>query len=68
MNPRHVGFYSRVLGFVVAAGEKLCERVRAPSVLLRLELAALEERLEALEKRCARSARPSLQLAFAPAA
>ena len=45
VNPRHVDFYMRVLGFVVAAGEKLCERVRAPSVLLRLEIEALEERL-----------------------
>ena len=48
VNPRHVAFYSRVMGFVVAAGEKLCERVRAPSVLLHLELEALAERLEAL--------------------
>jgi hypothetical protein len=45
VNPRHVSFYSRLLGFVVAAGERFCERVRAPSVLLHLELDALEERL-----------------------
>ena len=45
VNPRHVAFYSRVLGFLVAAGEKFCERVRAPSVLLHLELEALELRL-----------------------
>ena len=45
VNPRHVAFYSRVLGFVVAAGEKFCERVHAPSVLLQLELEALELRL-----------------------
>jgi hypothetical protein len=45
VNPRHFGFYSRVLGFRVAAGEKFCERVRAPSVLLHLELEALELRL-----------------------
>ncbi len=48
VNPRHVAFYSRVLGFVVAAGERICERVRAPSVLLHVEAAALAERLEAL--------------------
>ncbi len=48
VNPRHVGFYCRVLGFAVAAGEKLCERVRARSVLLALEIEALEERLTAL--------------------
>lgn len=45
VNPRHVGFYQRALGFVVAAGERLCERVKAPSVLLKLELADLERRL-----------------------
>jgi hypothetical protein len=49
VNPRHVGFYSRVLGFVVAAGEKFCERVSAPSVLLQLELEALEQRLGLLD-------------------
>jgi hypothetical protein len=49
VNPRHVGFYSRVLGFVVAAGEKFCERVHAPSMLLQLELDALEQRLGLLD-------------------
>lgn len=45
VNPRHVVFYRRVLGFVVAAGERLCERVNAPSVLLCLELNMLDNRL-----------------------
>jgi hypothetical protein len=45
VNPRHVAFYERALGFVVAASERLCTRVKAPSVLLRLETARLEERL-----------------------
>ena len=49
VNPRHVGFYSRVLGFAVAAGEKFCERAGAPSVLLQLEIEALEKRLHLLE-------------------
>ena len=49
VNPRHVAFYSRVLGFVVAAGETFCERVHAPSVLLQLELDALEQRLGLLD-------------------
>jgi len=49
VNPRHVGFYSRVLGFAVAAGEKFCERVRAPSVLLQLEIEALEQRLRLVD-------------------
>ncbi len=45
VHPRHAGFYERALGFVVAAGERFCERVKAPSVLLKLELAELERRL-----------------------
>ena len=49
VNPRHVGFYLRVLGFAIAAGEKFCERVRAPSVLLQLEIEALEQRLGLLD-------------------
>ena len=58
VNPRHVAFYSRVLGFVVAAGERLCERVRAPSVLLHIEVAELADRLETLVNRAL--ARPVL--------
>jgi|APFre7841882724_1041349.scaffolds.fasta_scaffold30131_2 hypothetical protein len=45
VNPRHVSFYQRTIGFSIAAGERFCERVAAPAVLLQLELAALEERL-----------------------
>jgi len=48
VNPRHVVYYSRIMGFVVAAGERLCERVRAPSVLLHLEIEVLAERLMTL--------------------
>ena len=44
VNPRHVDFYCRVLGFDVAAEQRVCQRVGAPSVLLRLELEALERR------------------------
>ena len=51
VNPRHVVFYSRILGFVAAAGERFCERVRAPSVLLQLEIEALAERLEIMAER-----------------
>lgn len=48
VNPRHVAFYRRALGFIEAAGERLCSRVGAPSVLMRLETAALEQRLAAV--------------------
>ena len=42
VNPRHAAFYRRVFGFAIAAGERMCPRVLAPSVLLRLEVAAFE--------------------------
>jgi hypothetical protein len=45
VNPRHVPFYSRVLGFSVEACGKVCERVHAPSTLLQVEIEALERRL-----------------------
>lgn len=45
VNPRHVGFYCRALGFSVAADARFCERVRAPSVLLHIDVEKLEERL-----------------------
>jgi hypothetical protein len=43
VNPRHVPFYRRAFGFRVAARERTCPRVLAPSVLLRLEVDAFEE-------------------------
>lgn len=44
VNPRHAGFYRHAFGFCVAAEERRCARVHAPSVLLRLEVAAFEAR------------------------
>lgn len=46
VNPRHVRFYQRVFGFVVAASERVCERVGAPAVLLRLDLQQFGRRLQ----------------------
>lgn len=51
VNPRHVVFYRRMLGFIVAAGEKFCERVKAPSVLLCVEMDRLEQHLIKLNAR-----------------
>jgi hypothetical protein len=45
VNPRHVQFYRRMFGFAVAAGQRVCPRVMAPGVLLRLEVERLEARL-----------------------
>jgi hypothetical protein len=38
VNPRHVLFYEKMLGFVPFGEEKTCPRVNAPAVLLRLDL------------------------------
>jgi hypothetical protein len=38
VNPRHVAFYQRMLGFADFGGERPCSRVGAPAVLLRLPL------------------------------
>lgn len=48
VNPRHVRFYQRMFGFVAAAGQRMCPRVGAPAVLLRLELDRFESRLRQL--------------------
>jgi len=45
VNPRHVMFYKRMLGFRQAAEERHCSRVAAPAVLLRLELAHMEQQI-----------------------
>lgn len=38
INPRHVLFYNKMLGFKLYGPERHCERVSAPAMLLRLEL------------------------------
>jgi heat shock protein HspQ len=38
VNPRHVAFYNRMLGFADFGGERACPPVGAPAVLLRLPL------------------------------
>ena len=51
VNPRHVLFYRRTLGFTVAGGERICRRAGAPSVLLHVEMEALALRLGELSQR-----------------
>lgn len=41
VNPRHVAFYQRMLGFADVGGERACSRVGAPAVLLRLPLSRM---------------------------
>jgi len=45
VNPRHVAFYQRMLGFADVGGERICSRVGAPAVLLRLPLDAMGARI-----------------------
>lgn len=45
VNPRHVLFYERMLGFERFGAEKTCPRVNAPAVLLRLDLAYADEQI-----------------------
>lgn len=45
VNPRHVMFYKRMLGFSDYAAERECSRVGAPAVLLRLNLDYLGEQI-----------------------
>lgn len=49
VNPRHVAFYRRALCFQVAAEERICPRVGAPSVLMRLPLQRLSEKIGQIE-------------------
>jgi hypothetical protein len=46
VNPRHVGFYERMLGFTVCGEEKIDPRVGAPAVLLRLDLLLAEKQIQ----------------------
>jgi hypothetical protein len=45
VNPRHVLFYQRMLGFEPYGEEKVCPRVNAPAVLLRLDLQHADEQI-----------------------
>ena len=46
VNPRHVMFYKRMLGFKTFGKERTCTRVNAPAVLLRLELGHMATKIE----------------------
>lgn len=48
VNPRHVAFYKRMLGFKEFGSERMCVRVNAPAVLLRLELEYVDQQIELL--------------------
>jgi len=45
VNPRHVLFYQRMLGFEQAGEERMCLRANAPAVLMRLRYSHLDEQV-----------------------
>lgn len=45
VNPRHAGFYKRMLGFRQIGQVQTCSRVNAPAVLLHLELAYMDAQI-----------------------
>lgn len=45
VNPRHVLFYQRMLGFEPIGEERVCPRVNAPAILLRLDLAHADRQI-----------------------
>lgn len=47
VNPRHVAFYQRMLGFEQAGPARSCSRVGAPAVLMRLPLSHMGEQIAA---------------------
>jgi hypothetical protein len=68
VNPRHVRFYERMLGFAQAAEERLDPEVNAPAVLLRLDLGHCAREIERLGGRrdAARAERSFYPHFFAP--
>ena len=48
VNPRHVAFYRRMLGFSIRAEARLCHRVNAPAVLMTIQLSYMAEQIEIL--------------------
>ena len=48
VNPRHAPFYKRMLGFKQCGGVRVCPRVNAPAVLLRLDFSHADEQIRRL--------------------
>lgn len=46
VNPRHVIFYERMMGFKQLGPERTCSRVNAPAVLLTLKMSYMSEQIE----------------------
>jgi len=68
VNPRHVRFYLRMLGFSVAGPERVCRRVGAPAVLVSLALDHAERQIARYggQRNLAQSRRSLYPYAFSP--
>ncbi len=60
VNPRHVGFYKRMLGFREIGEQRICPRVNAPAVLLHIDLGYMREQIELHSGRAAASREKTL--------
>lgn len=52
VNPRHTGYYKRMLGFNQLGETRNCQRVNAPAVLLHLELDYVDAQVSSLAGSC----------------
>lgn len=52
VNPRHAGFYQRMLGLSQVGEERICRRVYAPAVLMHLELEYVDAKIASLANSC----------------
>ena len=69
VNPRHVRFYDRMLGFAQLGPERICPRVNAPAVLMWLALRHAEEQISLYggHRETAHDVRSLYPLFFSPA-
>lgn len=67
VNPRHVAYYRRMLGFKVASEQRMNPRVQAPAVLMSLDLAYAQQQIDSLGGgRCAGGMRSLYPHFFGP--
>lgn len=66
VNPRHVGYYRRMLGCRIAGAETICPRVGAPAVLLHLSLDHVQEEIERHHAGTLKEIRSLYRLSFPP--
>ncbi|MCK0510724.1 N-acyl amino acid synthase FeeM domain-containing protein [Aromatoleum buckelii] len=66
VHPRHTAFYSRMMGYEVAGPERICPRVGAPAVLMRLSLEHAEREIRRIGGNESARDRSLYRLFFSP--